>query len=71
MDGFSDFTDDHMATLRDAQANIILIAMGCPHQDEFLQRLANALPSGIGIGVGVFLMCGRVLLNVHPLYFEY
>ena len=52
MDGFSDFTDDHMATLRDAQADIILIAMGCPHQDEFLQRLANALPSGIGIGVG-------------------
>ena len=52
MDGFCDFSDAHIAILKNVKPDIVLVAMGCPRQDELLQRLTKELPSGIGIGVG-------------------
>ncbi len=52
LDGFTEFTDDHIHHLSQVKPDVILIALGCPKQDELLMRLSNTLPFGIGIGVG-------------------
>ena len=51
--GYQSFSDSHLLDLKQSKPDIVLVALGCPKQDFLLQRLAIALPHGIGIGVGM------------------
>ena len=50
--GFSPVLETDFQTIAKSQPQLILVAMGCPKQDEFIYSLSNHLNSGVAIGVG-------------------
>lgn len=52
LDGFSDIDDNHALELKQASPDLILVACGCPKQDEIIYHLSTILDYGVAIGVG-------------------
>ena len=52
IDGYVSITQKIFDQIVKSKPDVILVAMGCPKQDELLKDLSVRLKSGIGIGVG-------------------
>ena len=50
--GFELLSQDDFNSLKDAQADLILVACGCPKQDEIIHQVSTVLTQGVAIGVG-------------------
>ena len=52
IDGYTPLHADAANRLAQSAPRIILVAMGCPKQDECIRSLSNILTHGVAIGVG-------------------
>lgn len=52
MDGYTPLHTDDTTRLAQSTPDIILVAMGCPKQDDCIRSLSNILTHGVAIGVG-------------------
>jgi exopolysaccharide biosynthesis WecB/TagA/CpsF family protein len=50
--GYASLSDADMTALINGQPQLILVAKGCPEQDEVIYYLSRQLSSGVAIGVG-------------------
>jgi N-acetylglucosaminyldiphosphoundecaprenol N-acetyl-beta-D-mannosaminyltransferase len=51
-DGYTPFNRTDVLAITKLRPHLILVAMGCPQQDELIYELSNHLSSGIAIGIG-------------------
>ena len=50
--GYELLTQDDFNCLKEAKADLILVACGCPKQDEIIHQASKVLNQGVAIGVG-------------------
>ena len=50
--GFVSMTDDALDMIRNEAPDLILVAKGCPQQEQFILDLSSRLNFGVAVGVG-------------------
>lgn len=61
--------DAVMSRLRDAAPDLVLVGLGAPKQEFFIQRMRRDVPNAVGVGVGASLdfLAGRVRRAPRPI----
>ena len=58
--GFATFDVSDYEAIAQSRPQLILVAMGCPKQDQFIYEVSQYMNSGVAIGVGDRSMFGPV-----------